>query len=133
MDGIDAIEYTLTDRWITFSDLDFHNGDITQSIDIRITLGSLSAEAKQERRFGLALRGWSLNGELVNEPDEDSEAVVTVQLSVDSSLDGEWKLYTSRESNKILSSEDRALFGVVRLGGDVDRHLTWGRALHLLT
>jgi hypothetical protein len=49
-----------------------------------------------------------------------------VKLTIDSSLEPAWELVTDRQDPRSLSPRDRALFGLVRLGGDAERHLTWG-------
>lgn len=123
---LDAIEAVLSPRWVTFSDVDFHNCDLTKSIEIQVTVGGLPADALRESRFGFHLRGWSSGGEVHDEPQNGDEEVVTVRLIVDSSLDPVWELITDRSEPRTLSPKDRAAFGVVRLGADVERHLTWG-------
>ncbi len=132
---LDAIEATLSPRHFPFSDLDFLNGDVANQIEITITVGELSDDAEQERRFGLHLRGWAPDGTLHDEPQTEDEPVVTVRLTVDGSLEGEWAVITDRHEPRQLHPKDRTLFGVVRLGGEVERHLTWGRgtALSALT
>lgn len=124
---LDAVEAALSSRWLQFSDADFLNCDQNKSIEIMATVGELPADALQERRMGLSLRGWTKDGKLRDEPQGDDEAVVTIRLTVDSSLDPVWELITDRGEPRTLSARDRSMFGVVRLGGDAERHLTWGQ------
>lgn len=124
---LDAIEAVLSSRWSQFSDVDFPAGDLTKTIQISATVGHLPSEALRESRFGFHLRGWSPSGGVNDEPQEDDEPVVTVRLTVDASLDPVWELVTERNEPRALSQRDRSLFGVVRLGGDAERHLTWGQ------
>lgn len=132
---LDAIEAALTPKQPWFSDIDFFHGDVSTNLEILVTVGELSEHALNEKRFGLHTRGWTKDGALRDEPEEDDEPVVTVRLVVDASLEGEWTLHTDRHEPKVLSPRDRALFGVVRLGSDIERHLTWARgsALSALT
>ncbi len=121
---LDAIEYTLTSRWVTFTDADFHDCRTDQPIVIEVTVGELPRSVLPEGKFGFHLRGWSTSGELHDEPMGDDEAVVTIRLTVDASLEPVWEL-TSDRGSKTLSSRDRALLPVSRLGQEVDRHLGW--------
>lgn len=132
---LDAIEAALSSRWFPFADADFPQCDTSKALEIRVTVGELPAEALCDKRFGLHLRGWTTSGELRDEPDDDDEEVVTVRLTVDSSLEPAWELVTDRGEPRPLSQRDRALFGIARVGGDVERHLTWGQgsALSRLT
>lgn len=124
---LDAIEAALSARWLQVTDADFPGCDTTKTIEIVATLGELPKEALRESRMGFYLRGWAASGEIHDEPEDDDEPVVTVRLTVDGSLEPVWELVTARSDPKTLSGRDRALFGVVRLGGDSERHLTWGQ------
>lgn len=132
---LDAVEAALSSRWFQFTDADFPQCDTSKALEIRVTVGELPTEALRDRRFGLHLRGWTKSGELRDEPDDDDEEVVTVRLTVDSSLEPAWELVADRGEPRPLSQRDRALFGIARVGGDVERHLTWGQgsALSRLT
>ena len=128
---LDAIELALTPRQPAFSDTDFSNADTRQSIEITVTVGELSSESLDDRRFGLYTRGWTAAGDLHDEPVGADEPVVTVKLVVDASLEGDWTLHTDRREPRVLSPRDRALFGVVRLGSEIERHFTWARGTAL--
>jgi hypothetical protein len=132
---LDALELALGTRWTAFTDVDFTAGIADQPIEITVTVGQLPDEALRENRMGLSLRGWRVGQGLQDEPDDDDEPVVSVRLSVDSSLEPAWELITDRQPPRPISPRDRALFGVVRLGGDAERHLTWaqGSALSRLS
>ena len=124
---LDAVELALSPRAPAITDTDFIGADPNKSIEIEVTVGELSEEALEDHRFGLHLRGWQKTGDLRDEPQDDDEAVVTVRAVIDASLEGEWMLYTDRQDPKPLQPRDRALFGVVRLGPEVEKHLNWGR------
>lgn len=62
--------------------------------------------------------------------------VLTVQLSVDQSLEPMWTVVNDRSpENRRISSYDRQTFSVAKLGGFIDRHLSWtkGSVLSQLT
>ena len=124
---LDAIELALSPRAPAITDTDFIGGDTSKQIELQVTVGELSEDALEDGRFGLHLRGWQKSGGLRDEPQGDDESVVTVRVVIDASLEGEWTLHTDRQDPKVLSPRDRALFGVVRLGPEVEKHLTWGR------
>jgi hypothetical protein len=132
---LDGIEAALAPRWATFTDADFHYGDTSRAIEVSVTVGELPEEALREHRMGMHLRGWSSAGDLHDEPEANDEAVATIRLTVDASLDPSWELVCDHADGKTLTPRDRALFGLVRLGGDVDRHFTWahGSALARLS
>ena len=125
---LDAIELTLSPRSRQITDTDFLDGDTAQAIEIDVTVGELSDDALHDNRFGHHLRGWQQGGKgLRDEPQDDDEPVVTVRVVVDAALEGEWSLITDRSDPKTISPRDRALFGVVRLGPEIEQHLTWAR------
>ncbi|WP_427144041.1 ATP-dependent nuclease [Pseudomonas nitroreducens] len=125
---LDAIEATLSSRWFTFSEPDFHCCDTATPIVIEVTVGELSRQLKSDERFGLYARGWSAAGQLHDEPEDDDEAVLTVRLTVDATLEPVWELVCERlEQSRTLSNRDRMLFGLVRLAGEDSRHLAWGQ------
>jgi len=125
---LDAIEAVLSSRWLFFGEHDFHMGDTSKTIQIEVTVGELSKALKSDERFGLYIRGWTEAGELRDEPEENDEAVLTVRLTVDATLEPVWQVVCDRaEEPRTISNRDRALFGLVRLAGDDARHLAWGQ------
>lgn len=125
---LDAIEATLSPRWMQFSEADFMNCDTSNEIEIEVTLGELSGDLKSDERFGLFVRGWTSEGTLRDEPTEDDEPVLTVRLGVDATLEPVWELACDRaDKPRTLSNRDRYFFGLVRLSGHDARHLSWGQ------
>ncbi len=125
---LDGIEAALSPRWVSFSEADFYNCDTSQPIFIQVTIGELSQKLLSDDRFGMFVRGWASSGGLHDEPEGDDEPVLTVQLTVDASLEPVWQIVCDRfEQPRTLSNRDRMLFGLVRLSGDDGRHLTWGQ------
>ncbi|HEY0917245.1 MAG TPA: AAA family ATPase, partial [Solimonas sp.] len=94
---LDAIEACLSPRRvITFADTDFYGLDITQPIEITVTLGELSDELKDIDLYGDYLRGFDEVVDVVDEPHSSLETVLSLQLKVDADLDPTWRLYSDR-------------------------------------
>lgn len=125
---LDAIEAALSSRWQLFSEHDFSGGDTSKTVVIEVTVGELSKALKSDERFGLYIRGWSADDHLRDEPEGDDEAVLTVRLTVDATLEPVWQMVCDRaDQPRTISNRDRALFGLVRLAGEDARHLAWGQ------
>ena len=125
---LDAIEATLSPRWVTFMEADFLDCDTSNFIQIEVTIGELSNNLKSDERFGTFVRGWTKENVLRDEPISDDEEVLTVRLTVDATMEPVWELVREDlDRPKILSNRDRALFGLVRLSGSDSRHLAWGQ------
>ncbi|MBI5330028.1 MAG: AAA family ATPase [Betaproteobacteria bacterium] len=125
---LDAVEAALSSRWFSFSEADFLSCDTTNSIVIEATIGELSKALKSDERLGLYIRGWTAAGELRDEPVDNDEAVLTVRLTVDATMEPVWELICDRvDDPRTLSNRDRALLGLVRLAGEDARHLAWGQ------
>lgn len=125
---LDAIEAALSSRWYSFTEPDFFACDTSRSIVIEATVGELSKALKSDERLGLYIRGWTAMGSLRDEPEADDEAVLTVRLTVDATMEPVWEVICDRTTEtRTLSNRDRALFGLVRLAGEDARHLTWGQ------
>lgn len=134
---LSAIEYALSPRWkIDFNDSDFYNGDPDEPFLITVTVGDLPEELKSDSKLGTELRGWNKVDGLHDEPSEDDEHVVSIELRVDKSLEPRWSVVNDRKpEGRPLSATDREALGLVRIGEFIDYHLTWtrGSALSRLT
>lgn len=118
---LDAVEAVLSSRWFSFCESDFLGASTANSILIEATVGELSQSLKSDERVGLYIRGWTPDGNLRDEPEDGDEAVLTVRLTVDATLEPVWELICDRINEpRTLSNRDLALFGLVRLAGDVE-------------
>lgn len=126
---LDAIDYALSPRWnVPIADTDFHGGRFRDPLVVTVTVGQLPSALLQEDKFGLDLRGWDPATGLRDEPEGADEAVLTIRFSVDGSLEPNWHVVNDRRSEgRPISAKDRETLGLVRLGGDIDRHLSWTR------
>ena len=131
---LDAIELVLGTRWFQVSDTDFLGSNTENLIKITVIVGDLSEEAKNDKKMGLHLMGWNISDRILHEEPEDMyEPVVKVQLTIDHTFEPEWKLVNKEgESQKTLSTRERAIFGLVRLGSEIDRHFTWNQRSALM-
>ena len=131
---IEAIELTLSPRWdYTFDDSDFFDCNTDSPILVTATVGQLPDVLLADNKFGLAIRGWNQTDGLRDEPGENDEAVLSIRLKVDSSLEPEWAVINDRNpEGRSVSPRDRQLLGVLRLSPYVDRHLTWNTGTVLL-
>jgi len=134
---LEAIELALSPRWdYAFDDSDFYDGKTDSPIVITATVGQLSDALCTDNKFGLEVRGWNTTDGLRDEPGDNDEAVLSIRLKVDSTLEPSWAVINDRNPNgRPISSKDRQLLGVLRLSPFVDRHLTWntGTVLFRLT
>lgn len=90
---LDAIEMTLAPRRnMSFSDADFWSLDVSEPIDIRVTIGELPDTLLDFDRYGFFQRGWHPMTGLTDEPAPGSEVVITVRLQVDQDLEPRWCL-----------------------------------------
>jgi len=127
---LNAIDMALAPRWnIIFSDPDFHKSNTGQPIIIEATVGELPEELIKQDKFGLYLRGYSTKEKTIHDdPLDEDEQVLTIQLQVDQSLEPQWTVIkTSNPEPKPISWRNRELLGVAVLGDEVERDLTWSR------
>jgi hypothetical protein len=126
---LDAIEFALSPRWsVTIVENDFYGGRFKEPIAITVTVGQLPTALLHDDRFGLDLRGWSATDGLRDEPEGVDEPVLTICFRVDDSREPTWRVVNDRRpEGRTILARDREPLGLVRLGGDVDRHLAWTR------
>lgn len=99
---------------------------------IEATVGPVAGPWISDQKFGLEVRGWGSDG-LHDEPLDDDEHVLTIRLTIDSSLEPRWEVVNDRQAQpRAITARDRESIGAMRLGGDADRHLAWGRGSALL-
>jgi putative ATP-dependent endonuclease of the OLD family len=126
---LDAIELALYPWWHrSFDDSDFYNCDTSKPFIITVSVCDLPEKLLKDSKFGLELQGWNQAEGLKDEPEDGDEKILTIRLSVSSSLEPEWTVVNSRNPDgKRISSNDRGLFAMAKLGFNVDKHLSWNR------
>ena len=134
---LDAIECALTPKWnYVFEDTDFFNLDVNQPISINVTIGQLPDVFVSELKYGLFLRGWNPQSHVHDEPEDGDESVITISLQVAKDLEPKWLIVNNRlQDEKRISSADRAMIGISRLGSYTSKHLSWssGSVLSAMT
>lgn len=130
---LDAIDYCVgARRNIQFTDADFYRLDVESSIQISVTVGELNDALKNIDTYGLYLRGFDVEtGEIEDEPENETETVLTIKLTVASDLDSSWSLVSDRADAqgqaRNLTWGDRVRLAPTRIGMMADYHLGWGR------
>ena len=124
-----AIEWALWPSWsLVATDTDFYNCDTSMPIEITVSITELPESLKKEDKFGLYLRDFVkvCLGE-DDEPIDSGTTILTIQLTIDDSLEPKWNVITSRTDPKTISQKDRRQlsFGVV--GFDYEKDFQWGR------
>lgn len=130
---LDAVDCCLgARRSMPFNDADFFELDVSKPLRISITLGELDDSLKTLDRYGLYVRGFnSTLNKIEEEPDQDLETVLTVELIVTNSLEAEWSIVSERakaqDMVRDLNWADRIRISPTRIGVAADHHLGWGR------
>lgn len=138
---LDAIDWVLVARrGLLVSDADFFGLDVSQPIEISLTIGDLPERLKHLDYYGECLRGYcSMMGEVQDEPAKGLETVLTVRLTIAADLEPIWSLYSDRNAHlappKSLQWKDRTELAPARLGQHPNSNLSWtrGSVLNRLT
>lgn len=127
---LDAIGLAL--HWnyaVSISDSDFYECDIANAITIRVAVSELPEAIIQSKELGHLTCGINADGQLFPEPDDDLEACLLIQFSVDDSLEPIWEVIRpEREVSKRITTQQRQQLGFHRLDDQANVHLKWGRA-----
>ena len=130
---LDAIDLCLgARRNVQFSDSDFFNLDISNSISITLTLGDLDDTMRTLESFGTFLRSFHPStGVVEDEPEVGAEVVLCLNLTVASDLEPSWTLVSERAARqgiiKTLAWKDRLALAPTRIGALADFNLAWQR------
>lgn len=130
--SLDAIDLVLgARRSYPFSDADFHLMNTNTPIKITATIGALDEELKSLETYGYFFRGFDAARRKINdEPGQNDEVVLTVQLIVSKDLEPDWLLFSERAAEsgieKRLQWKHRELLAPTRLGATSNHHLAWG-------
>ena len=126
-----AIQFALSDRWnLPLTDADFFAADSTSPLLIRVTLTGIDKSIGTFDNHGFNFGGIRADGELLPDPidEEGVDPCLTVQLTVDASLEPKWHVYTSDNAELVpIGASSRAKFGVFAVDERIEFHLGWGR------
>jgi len=131
---LEAISAVLSPNWnLTFYDTDFYNGDISNSIEIEVSLFDLPTNLLQESKFGLYKRFLDKDGNIIDNVlddklNEDIE-ILTVKLVVDKHLEPNWYIVNNRakQLDVEIRANDRASLNVFLVSDYIDRHFSWSK------
>lgn len=130
---LDAIDLCLgARRNVQFTDADFHALDLTQPVQIILSIGDLDEPLKVMEAYGQFLRGFELStGRIVDEPGVGLDTILTVVLTVTDDLEPAWSLYSDRAAAAGLSRNlvwaDRQRLAPSRIGELAVQNLGWRR------
>ncbi|MGL3822998.1 ATP-dependent nuclease [Sphingopyxis sp. R3-92] len=130
---LDAIDLCLgARRNVQFSDADFHALDVSQPIEIVISIGELDEPLKMMDAYGQYLRGFNLTtGQIEDEPAVELDTILTVGLTVADDLEPAWSLYSDRAAaagqSRNLIWADRQRLAPSRIGELAVQNLGWRR------
>lgn len=128
---LDAIEIVLNPKyWARFSDTDFYNLDVSNSITIEVSIGNLSDDLKNLNHYGDYLRGYDpVLGAIHDEPGVGLETILTQRLTVKEDLEPEWALVSDRtvgnDSAWRMRRADASAVSPLRIGASSDSHFAW--------
>lgn len=126
---LEAIRLALLPSWsYSFSDSDFWQCDTDTPISIKTTVGDIPAHLITENKFGLFLRGWSPEEGLADEPNDQREAVLTIELTVDKTFEPQWRVVNERQpEGKPITASQRTSIGMLLLSPHFGQNFTWGK------
>lgn len=125
-----AIEWLFYKSWnLSICDNDFFDGDTGNNIIIRGTFTEFPNELMADDKFGMYLRkvGIPYDGVSNDEPADDIPVCLTMQLTIDSTLEPLWEVVCNRGEGKQISNRDRSKLPVGCVGNDCAKDLVWGR------
>ena len=125
-----AVEWAFWPTWsLVVTDSDFYHGNIASPIVIRCTFTEFPDKLLAEDRFGMYLRkpGITLDGSSDDEPKDDLPICLTIQLTIDATLDPKWEIVCNRQEPRTITHNDRKLLFVGMIGGSASRDMLWGK------
>ncbi|ELH3005140.1 hypothetical protein DC365_17585 [Vibrio vulnificus] len=131
---LEAISSVLSPSWnLTFSDEDFYKSDLTNDVEISLSMIGFPDKYLADHMYGLHVRAFDLKtGNIEDDvtlPEEEGFLpALTIKLTVDSSLEPRWVVTCNREiEDKPISAKDRANLNCFLISDYIDRHFSWNR------
>lgn len=128
---LEAISSVLSPNWnLTFYDTDFFNCDISNPIEIEVSLYNLPDKLVRESKFGLHIRGLDKSTNVIHDEIEDHhETILTILLKVEQDLEPKWYVVNNRSLQEPIEirATDRASLNVFLVSDYIDRHFTWSK------
>jgi hypothetical protein len=99
------LSQSLCRRTLSSSCTIFHKGNIETPIVIEATLGDLVDDFCSLKKYGHQLRGWDNDKlEIVDEPDDHLESVLTIRFTVGKDLEPQSQLKLRSAGNVVASA-----------------------------
>ena len=113
---------------IKITDADFYEGNTRSDIVIRGTFVGINDEFMGEDKYGLMLRRPGVIYDRVSddEPAENDMQCLSVQLTINDSLEPRWEVVCNRLEPKAFGVRDRQKMGVSIIGQSVAKDMSWG-------
>ncbi|MDV2702578.1 AAA family ATPase [Pseudomonas aeruginosa] len=130
---LDAIDICLgARRNVSLGDTDFYRLDVTQPMQITLTLGALPESLKDLDAYGHYLRAYDpATGMVEEEPRQGAETVLVLRLTVHSDLEPAWTLVSARAQalglERNIAWKERVALAPARLGTYASSNLSWNR------
>ena len=127
---IKAIEWVFWPSWnLIACDNDFYGCDTSVPIIIRGTFKEIPSKLITEDKFGLYLRKPHVLFEpgVNDEPEDEESPCLTIQLTIDSTLEPKWEVVCNRKDARPISHSDRKLLSVANVGNNCAKDMVWGK------
>ena len=125
-----AIEWVSWPSWnLIVCDNDFYECDTSTPIIIRGTFKEIPSKLIAEDKFGLYLRKPHvlINPCIDDEPEDAGDFCLTIQLTIDSTLEPKWEVVCNRKDARQISHSDRKLLSVATVGNNCSKDMIWGK------
>lgn len=130
---LEAISAVLSPAWnLLFTDSDFFNCDISNPIEIKVSLLGTPEKLLDIEKFGLHVRLYDEQNQTITDDVTNQEEsihikeLLTIKLFVDQSLEPKWTVVNSRsQEEKAINSNERGLFNCCMISDSIDRHFSW--------
>lgn len=125
-----AIEWIFWPSWnLIVCDNDFYNCDTTTPIVLRGTFSEFPEKMMAEDKFGMYLRKSNPEyGENIDdEPIDGESACLTIQLTIDNTLEPKWEIVCNRKEARAISHIDRKALAVGSIGNNCAKDMVWGK------
>ena len=125
-----AIEWVFWPSWnLIACDNDFYGCDTSTPIIIRGTFKEIPPKLISEDKYGLYLRKPHvlLNPDINDEPEDEGDFCLTIQLTIDSTLEPKWDVVCNRKEARPISHSDRKLLSVSNVGNNCAKDMVWGK------
>lgn len=125
-----AIEWVFWPSWnLIACDNDFFRCDTSTPIIIRGTFKEIPPKLIAEDKFGLYLRKPHvlLSPDINDEPEDEGDFCLTIQLTIDSTLEPKWEVVCNRKEARPISHTDRKLLSIANVGNNCAKDMVWGK------